>query len=90
MVVQMRDVEAARVDSEGLRAAQILKAREWARQSIVAAKKIQKGTTITRDLIALKRPGTGMGPERLDEVVGAIACKDIEEDKLILDVDIER
>jgi sialic acid synthase SpsE len=90
MVAQMRDVEAALVDSEGLRTAQILKAREWARQSIVAAKKIQKGTTITRDLIALKRPGTGMGPERLNEVVGAVAGKDIDEDELILDVNIER
>ncbi len=88
MVRQMRQVDAARIDRSGARPQAILKGREWARQSIVAAHAIPKGTTITRDMLALKRPGTGLGPERVQDILGKKAARDLGEDELVLEVDV--
>ena len=35
---------------------------------------------ITKDLLMIKRPGTGIQPKALDDVIGMIAAKDIDED----------
>ena len=54
-----------------------------ARKSIVAAVDIKKGSTITSDMLAVKRPGTGIEPKRLREMIGKRARCDIKEDELI-------
>jgi len=54
-----------------------------ARKSIVAKTTICKGETFTEENLAVKRPGNGISPMRWDEVVGAIASKDYQEDELI-------
>lgn len=41
-----------------------------ARRSLVAARSIGAGTILTEDLIAVMRPGTGLPPERLPELIG--------------------
>lgn len=48
-----------------------------ARKSLVAARDIPAGTTLTEELIAIKRPGTGLPPAMLSQVVGRIARTDI-------------
>lgn len=48
-----------------------------ARKSLVAARDIPAGTTLTEELIAIKRPGTGLPPAMLSQVVGRIARRDI-------------
>jgi sialic acid synthase SpsE len=53
---------------------------KYARRSIVSAGKIMKGTTITNEMLAIKRPATGIYPKFLDKVIGSVASKDIEED----------
>jgi sialic acid synthase SpsE len=58
-------------------------ARTYARRSIVAARAIAAGTVLTRDDVDFKRPGTGMSPGRLDEVLGRTAAADIGADELI-------
>ncbi len=40
------------------------------RASVTAAGDIPAGTTITRDMLAARRPGTGISPWQIDEVVG--------------------
>ena len=62
---------------------------KYARRSIVSAKKILKGTKITEDLLEIKRPGTGIKPKFLDEIVGKIASKDIDDDVPITWNDLE-
>lgn len=57
-------------------------ARENARRSIVAAMDIPKGVIVTEDMLAFKRPGTGISPNRLAEIVGKITRVDIRKDKL--------
>jgi len=54
-----------------------------ARKSIVAARRIRRGETITEDMITAKRPGSGMSPMRWGEVVGSIAKTDYNPDEMI-------
>ena len=51
--------------------------REVARRSLFAARGIRKGEAITRELIVAKRPGGGIGPDRIDSVVGRRAARDV-------------
>ncbi len=58
-------------------------ARANARRSLVAAVPIPKGTVITAEMLTFKRPGTGISPGRMGEIVGAAAATDIEEDAIL-------
>ena len=51
--------------------------REAARKSIVATGPIREGTTISSDMLIIRRPSTGLHPRYLDMVVGRKASKDI-------------
>lgn len=53
---------------------------KYARRSIVSTRKISQGTKITKEMLAIKRPGTGISPKFLTKVIGTIAVKDIDED----------
>ena len=57
--------------------------RRAERRSIVLAQDIKKGDVITRDVLTFKRPGIGISPDKIDEVIGRTASVDIEEDTLI-------
>lgn len=54
-----------------------------ARKSIVAKVDIQKGVKIKRDMLAIKRPGTGIEPQNIDKIIGKKSKRDIKEDTLI-------
>ncbi len=54
-----------------------------ARKSIVAAKKIKKGETLTEENITTKRPGFGISPMKWFDILGTTAIRDFEEDELI-------
>lgn len=51
--------------------------REILGKSIVAATFIPDGTPITRQMLTTKSPAKGLSPQRMDEVVGTMACRDI-------------
>lgn len=53
------------------------------RKSIVSKKDIEKGSLIEESDITFKRPGTGISPSRIDDVVGKRAMVDIPADSLI-------
>lgn len=57
--------------------------RKEARRSIVASRDIKKGEKITTDNITFKRPGTGISPSKVDEIIGMTANEDINEDTLL-------
>ena len=83
IVTQIRRVENALgseikkpVESEN-------KARVHARRSLVAADNICEGTVITREILEVKRPGTGIGPGFLDIVIGRKARMDISRDTVL-------
>lgn len=58
-------------------------ARREARRSIVASRDIKKGEEISDDDITFKRPGTGIYPSKIDDVIGKVAKEDIPEDTLL-------
>lgn len=57
--------------------------RRQARRSIVAVRDIRNGETITADDLTFKRPGTGIYPSEIDNVIGKTAKIDILEDTLL-------
>ncbi len=58
-------------------------ARRESRRSIVAARDIKRGEVITEDILMFKRPGSGISPARIDDVLGKKAIVDIPEDTLL-------
>lgn len=58
-------------------------ARKNARRSIVSSRDIKKGTIITKEDLTFKRPGTGISPQLIDEVIGKKALCDIKEDTIL-------
>jgi N,N'-diacetyllegionaminate synthase len=56
---------------------------KMARKSLVAAKDIKEGEIIEENMLAVKRPGTGIFPKRINEVIGKKAQKNIKKDSLI-------
>ena len=58
-------------------------AHNCARRSVVAAMKIPADTEITADMLAIKRPGTGLPPEFFDRIVGTRSVREIAVDTLL-------
>jgi len=83
LVQSVRDVETALGSAKKAPTAAEANVRAAARKSIVAARLISAGTRITADMLALKRPGTGLSPDALELVIGQVAAEDIAEDTLL-------
>lgn len=58
------------------------------RRSVFASRKISPGEIISRDMLQLKRPGNGMGLDRLEEILGKTASNLIEQDAYISNEDL--
>ena len=57
--------------------------RKICHRSIVAAKNIAKGESLTQENITVKRPGIGLPPKHVKDVLGKKAKRDIKEYELI-------
>ena len=75
------DKEASAADTAPLR-------RLFTR-SLVAREALPAGTVLTRAQIAIKKPGTGLPPARLDEIVGRRLARPVTADQLLAVEDIE-
>jgi N-acetylneuraminate synthase len=58
-------------------------ARLNARRSIIANTYIEQGKVITEEMVTFKRPGTGISPSELSQVIGKTAIQDIKEDTIL-------
>lgn len=83
LVQAIRVVEVARGDGIKRPKAGEENVREVARRSIVASCAIPSGATITREMLAFKRPGTGISPTQWKNVIGKRAVREIPADTLI-------
>lgn len=83
MVADIRAVEAAMGTGSKKRDAAEEEMALKGRRSIIAATDIIQGMVITKDMLNVKRPGTGIPPKFLDLVVGRVAQQDIREDEPI-------
>jgi sialic acid synthase SpsE len=84
LVRGVRDVEAAmgngRLEGPAPEEAEMYR---LARRSVVAARAIAGGAVITRDDLTVKRPGYGIAPKHLDDLVGRVARVAIEADDIL-------
>jgi sialic acid synthase SpsE len=84
MMVRIRETEAAIGD--GMKNGPRPEERELAdlaRRSLHAQHDIKKGTTITPEMLTIKRPGLGLAPSVRTQVIGRVARQDIEADSWI-------
>lgn len=70
VVTQIRRVEKTLGEAYKRPVESELKARLHARRSLVAAVDIPKGSIVAREMIDIKRPGTGIEPRFLDIIIG--------------------
>jgi N,N'-diacetyllegionaminate synthase len=58
-------------------------------RSLVASTDLPAGTVIAREHVAIKKPGTGLAPDRLDEIVGRRLVRPVAADQVLAAEDIE-
>lgn len=83
MVRSIRNIELALGDGIKRPSASEEKNRLVARKSLVAARAIAKGEPFSEQNLVAKRPGTGISPMRLDELLGRPAARDFAPDEQI-------
>lgn len=91
MVLQIRNLE------EGLGSEELprevtqgeLMNRENLAKSLVAIDDIKAGSVITRNMVAVKSPGQGIQPNRIDELVGKVANRDVKAGGFFYESDIK-
>jgi sialic acid synthase SpsE len=64
-------------------AASELEVRAVSRRSVVLARDLPRGTVLSRADLVLKRPGDGLAPARLPELIGRRLLRDMHADDAI-------
>lgn len=83
LVDGVREVEAALGDGAKVPMSVEIPNMVVARKSLVAARPIGRGETISADALTVKRPGSGRSPFDYWEVVGSMAAEDYLPDQII-------
>lgn len=82
-VSQVRDIEAAMTTRADGPTANERRSMQWASKSLVTRRAIAAGEAIQAGDLVAKRPGGGISPSRMDEVVGRVARKPLGKDVVI-------
>jgi N-acetylneuraminate synthase len=91
LVEGVRFIERMRanpLDKDGF-AKEAMPLRRMFTKSIVAASDLRAGTILEEGHLSLKKPGTGLSPERLEEMIGKRLLRDVNADEQILEQDIQ-
>jgi N,N'-diacetyllegionaminate synthase len=83
MVAAVRNIEIALGDGIKRLTPSEIRNKPVARKSLVASQAIKAGEAFNAGNITTKRPGSGISPMRLDEVLGRRAPRDFDSDELI-------
>lgn len=83
MIRAIRDVEKAMGNGKKRPTKDEEVNKKAVRRSIIAKADILEGTIITEEILAVKRPGTGITSRYIERVVGRIARKNIRRNELI-------
>jgi N-acetylneuraminate synthase/N,N'-diacetyllegionaminate synthase len=82
MVTEIKNVEKAMGSREKKPTDSEKEIMPLVRKSIVANKDIKEGTTISEDMVIVKRPGTGLKPANLDKIIGKKTKRFIAKDEI--------
>lgn len=63
--------------------------RDVARRSLVLKQSVKAGQKLTADMLAVKRPGTGLPPKMFEKIVGKAAKRDLDAGSLLREDDID-
>jgi sialic acid synthase SpsE len=58
-------------------------------RSLVANATLPAGTVLAREHVAIKKPGTGLPPDRLQEIIGRRLARPVAADQVLAAEDIE-
>jgi sialic acid synthase SpsE len=83
MIKQIREAEKALGSHDKKPTEKEKNMMKLVRKSIVAKKDIKKGTTISKDILIIKRPGTGLRPAEIDKIIGMKTKRDIKKDEVL-------
>ena len=83
MTLGIRKIEKALGDEQKIITSSEVKNKNIVRKSIVATKEIKKGEIFTSFNIGCKRPGYGISPMKIDQIIGSRANKNYEIDEMI-------
>lgn len=83
MVAQIRELEKGMGTGEKKPGPDEIENLRWARKSLVSACELKAGETVTADKLCIKRPGTGIPPHRIEEVIGKTIRNAMDRDLLI-------
>lgn len=83
MVKGIREIELAFGDGNKIPVKSEYSTAAVARKSIVYTKNLLKGAIIDANDLSVKRPGTGIEPCKLDEIIGRRLKHDVKEDTLV-------
>ena len=89
MVTAIRDLEVAMGNYEKQPVANEHEVISLGRRSIHANAKIMQGEIISAKMLTTKRPGTGISPSMMQDVIGKRAARNLEEDQMINPSDVE-
>jgi len=88
LVAQIREVEQATGDGRNtIQQGELLNQLVF-RKSVVAIEPIVAGQTIEREMLATRCPGTGLSPQRMGELVGRPALREMAVDEVFLATDL--
>lgn len=83
IVDKIRDFETMRGNGIKRPAASEKFSRLNTRKSIVLTKDIKKGSSISKDHIAIKRPGHGIPPKYYEQIIGRTVNKDLKQENVL-------
>ena len=88
LVQNCHNVQIALGDFERIVLPAEIEQRKTMRRSITATKDLKAGTKLTADDLDVKRPGTGLPPDKINELIGKALLRDVESDMLLREDDI--
>jgi sialic acid synthase SpsE len=83
LVRSIRRVETALGSGRKVPTASEIETAKVARRSLVAARDIPAGATLERDMVVMRRPGTGLSPAMLTTVLGRRVKQEISTGKIL-------
>ena len=88
LVNKCKTIYSAMGNKERLLQPEELQQRQKMRRSIVVTRDLKAGEIIKKEDLNAKRPGLGIEPCRMDELVGRVLKNDVESDTILLESDL--
>lgn len=89
MVSAIRHVEVAMGDGIRKFSENEKDIKKVARKSIILNEDIEKGTILKKEMLSIKRPGTGIAPKYIEDLIGKIVNKDLKSSHVMQWDDLE-